>query len=110
METPGLPTPELPKCAFLKEREFKIILYIIYILYKYKNLFLISGKLKTRKTGVRESGVGSFKNWSKLFTNLKSYVPQSHREGDEEQRTGAAGGIVVGRGVCIRLTISDLQA
>jgi len=24
-----------------------------------------------------------------LFTNLKSYGPQSHREGDEEQRTGA---------------------
>ena len=66
--------------------------------------------LKTRKTGVRESGVGSFKNWSKLFTNLKSYVPQSHREGDEEQRTGAGDGIVNGRGVCIQLTISDLQA
>ena len=33
--------------------------------------------LKTRKTGVRESGVGSFKNWSKLFTNLKSYGPKA---------------------------------
>ena len=46
----------------------------------------------------------------RLFTNLKSYVPQSHRECDEEQRTGAGGGIVVGRGLCIRLTISHLQA
>jgi hypothetical protein len=27
----------------------------------------------------------------------------------EEQRTGAAGDIVDGRGVCIQLTISDLQ-
>ena len=44
-----------------------------------------------------------------LFTNLKSYGPLSHHEGDEEQRTGAAGGIMVGRGVCIRLTISHLQ-
>ena len=45
-----------------------------------------------------------------LFTNLKSYGPQSHREGDEEQRTGAGGGIVAGRGGCIQLTISNLQA
>jgi len=28
----------------------------------------------------------------------------------EEQRTGAGDGIVNGRGVCIQLTISDLQA
>ncbi len=46
----------------------------------------------------------------RLFTNLKSYGPQSHHEGDEEQRTGAGGGIVDGRGLCIQLTISDLQA
>ena len=58
-------------------------------------------------------GNGKMGKWEfgkkyRLFTNLKSYVPQRHREGDEEQRTGAGGGIVAGIGSCIRLTISDL--
>ena len=40
------------------------------IIYKYKTYFLISGKLKTRKTGVRESGVGSFKNFEIFFNKF----------------------------------------
>jgi len=60
--------------------------------------------------GNGKMGIWEFGKKYRLFTNLKSYGSQSHREGDEKQRTGAGGGIMVGRGLCIRLTISDLQA
>ena len=50
--------------------------------------------------------------WGKvqIIYKFKKLWTKSHREGDKEQRTGAGGGIVAGRGVCIRLTISHLQA
>lgn len=93
--------------VILEKVTYMVILYIIYILYKYKDKISIFGQLKT---GLMLF-VTCYLLLSKvLFTNLKSYGPQSHREDDKEQRTGAGGGIVAGRGVCIKLTISDLQA
>ena len=50
--------------------------------------------------------------WGKvqIIYKFKKLWTKSHSEGVEEQRTGAGGGIMVGRGGCIQLTISDLQA
>ena len=91
--------------VILEKVTYMVIFNINYINIKIK--FLFPGQLKT---GLMLS-VTCYLLLSKvLFTNLKRYGPQSHSEGVEEQCTGAGGGIVDGRRVCILLTISDLQA